>query len=66
MGKRVIQERDGSNTPLVSYTRGRDLSGSLREPAELVDCWRARLVRAAPGRRTTPISRMAMGTSLTC
>jgi RHS repeat-associated protein len=28
-GKRVIQERDGSNTPLVSYTRGRDLSGSL-------------------------------------
>jgi RHS repeat-associated protein len=28
-GNRVIQERDGSNDPLVSYTRGRDLSGSL-------------------------------------
>jgi RHS repeat-associated protein len=28
-GRRVIQERDGSNTPLVSYTRGKDLSGSL-------------------------------------
>ena len=28
-GWRVIQERDGSNTPLVSYTRGTDLSGSL-------------------------------------
>jgi RHS repeat-associated protein len=28
-GMRVIQERNGSNTPLVSYTRGNDLSGSL-------------------------------------
>jgi RHS repeat-associated protein len=28
-GMRVIQERDGNNTPLVSYTRGKDLSGSL-------------------------------------
>ena len=28
-GMRVIQERNGSNTPLVSYTRGTDLSGSL-------------------------------------
>jgi RHS repeat-associated protein len=28
-GKRVIQERDGGNTPLVSYTRGNDLSGTL-------------------------------------
>jgi len=28
-GSRVIQERDGSNNPLVSYTRGSDLSGSL-------------------------------------
>jgi RHS repeat-associated protein len=28
-GMRVIQERNGSNTPLVSYTRGSDLSGSL-------------------------------------
>ena len=28
-GMRVIQERDGSNDPLVSYTRGNDLSGSL-------------------------------------
>ena len=28
-GMRVIQERDGSNTPLVSYTRGNDLSGTL-------------------------------------
>src|SRR5262249_7592683 len=27
-GWRVIQERDGSNNPLVSYTRGNDLSGS--------------------------------------
>src|SRR5207253_729410 len=26
---RVIQERDTNNTPLVSYTRGNDLSGSL-------------------------------------
>src|SRR5437588_737761 len=26
---RVIQERDQNNTPLVSYTRGTDLSGSL-------------------------------------
>jgi RHS repeat-associated protein len=28
-GMRVIQERDGNNTPLVSYTRGNDMSGSL-------------------------------------
>ena len=28
-GWRVIQERDTNNTPLVSYTRGTDLSGSL-------------------------------------
>jgi RHS repeat-associated protein len=28
-GWRVIQERDGNNAPLVSYTRGTDLSGSL-------------------------------------
>jgi RHS repeat-associated protein len=28
-GRRVIQERNGSNTPTVSYTRGSDLSGSL-------------------------------------
>ena len=28
-GRRVIQERDGNNNPLVSYTRGNDLSGSL-------------------------------------
>src|SRR6266511_1134779 len=26
---RVIQERDGSNNPLVAYTRGSDLSGSF-------------------------------------
>jgi RHS repeat-associated protein len=28
-GNRVIQERDLNNNPLVSYTRGRDLSGTL-------------------------------------
>jgi RHS repeat-associated protein len=28
-GSRVAQERDGSNNPTVSYTRGADLSGSL-------------------------------------
>ena len=28
-GRRVIQERDGNNTPTVSYTRGTDLAGSL-------------------------------------
>jgi RHS repeat-associated protein len=28
-GWRVVQERDGNNTPTVSYTRGTDLSGSL-------------------------------------
>ncbi len=28
-GLRVIQERNGSNTPTVSYTRGSDLSGGL-------------------------------------
>ena len=28
-GMRVIQERDSNNVPLVSYTRGVDLSGSL-------------------------------------
>ena len=28
-GKRVIQERNGSGTPLTSYTRGNDLSGSM-------------------------------------
>ena len=27
-GRLVVQERDGSNVPLVSYTRGTDLSGS--------------------------------------
>ena len=29
-GNVVIQERDGNNLPLVSYTRGNDLSGSLQ------------------------------------
>ncbi|MBL9168586.1 MAG: RHS repeat-associated core domain-containing protein [Verrucomicrobiales bacterium] len=29
-GNLVVQERDGGNQPLVSYTRGRDLSGSLQ------------------------------------
>jgi len=29
IGMRVIQERNGSNVPTVSYTRGTDLSGSL-------------------------------------
>jgi RHS repeat-associated protein len=28
-GLLLVQERDGSNTPTVTYTRGRDLSGSL-------------------------------------
>src|SRR5690348_10597540 len=28
-GMRVIQQRDGSNTPQVSYTRGSDLSGTM-------------------------------------
>jgi RHS repeat-associated protein len=28
-GWRVIQERDGSNTPQVTYTRGSDLSGTI-------------------------------------
>jgi len=28
-GRRVIQERNASNVPTVSYTRGTDLSGSL-------------------------------------
>jgi YD repeat-containing protein len=28
-GRRVIQERDGNNTPTVTYTRGKDLSGTL-------------------------------------
>jgi RHS repeat-associated protein len=30
-GKRVVQERDASNTPTTTYTRGKDLSGSLEE-----------------------------------
>ena len=29
-GNLVIQERDANNLPLVTYTRGKDLSGSLR------------------------------------
>jgi RHS repeat-associated protein len=29
-GMLVVQERDGNNLPLVTYTRGRDLSGSLQ------------------------------------
>jgi RHS repeat-associated protein len=29
-GLRVIQERDGGNVPTVSYTRGKDLSGTLQ------------------------------------
>jgi len=29
-GQLVIQERDGNNLPLVTYTRGRDLSGALQ------------------------------------
>jgi RHS repeat-associated protein len=28
-GKRVIQERDGNNNPVICYTRGLDLSGTL-------------------------------------
>jgi RHS repeat-associated protein len=30
-GRRVIQERDGNNTPLRGYTRGNDLSGSMED-----------------------------------
>lgn len=29
-GTTVLQERDGNNLPVISYTRGRDLSGSLQ------------------------------------
>ena len=29
-GNLVLQERDGNNVPLVAYTRGRDLSGTLQ------------------------------------
>ncbi len=29
-GRVVLQERDGSNNPLVTYTRGADLSGTLQ------------------------------------
>jgi hypothetical protein len=29
-GMTVVQERDGSNLPRVTYTRGNDLSGSLQ------------------------------------
>jgi RHS repeat-associated protein len=29
-GNTVIQERDGNNLPVISYTRGRDLSGTLQ------------------------------------
>jgi RHS repeat-associated protein len=29
-GNTVIQERDGNNSPVITYTRGRDLSGSLQ------------------------------------
>jgi RHS repeat-associated protein len=29
-GALVVQERDGNNTPVVTYTRGRDLSGGLQ------------------------------------
>ena len=29
-GMLLVQERDGSNTPTVTYTRGRDLSGNLQ------------------------------------
>ena len=32
-GMRVIQERNSSNTPTVSYTRGTDLSGGLEGAA---------------------------------
>ena len=30
-GMRVVQERNASNAPLVAYTRGKDLSGSLED-----------------------------------
>ena len=31
-GNRALEERDNANTPIVAYTRGSDLSGSLTAP----------------------------------
>jgi len=60
-GWRVLQERDGSNVPLVSYTRGNDLRKGLGASAACL------LVRAATPRATGPamriIMRMGTGTS---
>ena len=41
-GNIVVEERNASNIPLVSYTRGNDLSGTLRAQSESADCWRGR------------------------
>ena len=37
-GKVVLQERDANNWPTVSYTRGRDLSGSLEGAGGIGGC----------------------------
>ncbi len=37
-GRVVVQERDASNLPLVSYTRGNDLSGDLQGVGASVAC----------------------------
>jgi hypothetical protein len=64
---RVIQERDGSNNPLVSYTRGTDLSGSM-EGAGGIGGLLARSSGYSSGNLTltTTISPMATATLLTC
>src|SRR5205807_8844363 len=38
-GWRVIQERDGGNNPTVSYTRGRDLSGTMEGAGGIGGNW---------------------------
>jgi hypothetical protein len=64
-GMRVIQERDTNDTPLVSYTRGLDLSGSVQGAGASGVSWPAPAgIPAAPGSVTPITTATATGTSL--
>jgi hypothetical protein len=62
-GLLLVQERTSGNTPTVTYTRGRDLSGSLAGRAGLAGCWPGATGTAgATGPVTTRTTPTATGT----
>jgi hypothetical protein len=62
-GNLVIQERDINNLPTTTYTRGKDLSGSLEGAGALAGCWPEQRNRTWTHRWPATVSIMRTGTA---